>query len=99
MSPADGNGGEHLRCSTCNRQRRLFRRTPPLRFLSIQRMLGPDGLPKGDSLRVRRHNKKVDIVFRVTEFDFRLEGYAQMLTYLSHNIRETIISEIAVKIE
>jgi hypothetical protein len=55
--------------------------------------------PKDPPLRVRRHNKKVDIVFRVTEFYFRLEGYAQMLTHLPHNIRETIISEIAVKIE
>ena len=49
--------------------------------------------------RIRRHNEKVDVVFRVTEFDFRLEGYAQMLAHLPHNIRETIIGEIAVKVE
>ena len=51
--------------------------------------------------RILRHgfNKKVDIVFRVAEFDFRFVCYVKMLTHLSHNVGKTVISELAVKIK
>lgn len=35
----------------------------------------------------------------MTEFDFRFECDVQMLTHLAHNIRKTVVSEFAVKIE
>ena len=46
-----------------------------------------------------RFNKKIDIVFRVTEFDFRFVCYIKLLTHLSHNVGKTVISELAVKIK
>ena len=54
---------------------------------------------KQDEDKLRRTYEKVNIIFGMAKFDFRLKCYTQMFAHLSHNIGKTIIGKFAVKIK